>query len=133
MCRLMAFSGSCTRCGQWFEWHDLSQELACLESKNNGIFGDCRRGVHVEDHPFEQECDACTAYEMADEGFAEAEDPTAADGGEYSEKAWQDEIKRAKKGKEKADNATGSGSSRDRAKDRDRGRDEGKYKRQRTS
>ena len=132
MCRLMAFSGTCTRCGEWFQWHDLSQELACLESKNNGVFGDCRRGVHVEDHPFEQECDACTAIDMADEGFAEADDPPPA-AGDYTEQAWQDELKRAKKGKEKADGGGSSSSSRPSTKDRDRDRDKGKHKRQRTS
>ncbi|KAG6006023.1 hypothetical protein E4U21_007449 [Claviceps maximensis] len=40
-------------------WEDLSQQLACLESKNAGTFGQCKRGVFVEEHEFDQECDKC--------------------------------------------------------------------------
>ncbi|KAI0162970.1 hypothetical protein BJ166DRAFT_525006 [Pestalotiopsis sp. NC0098] len=59
MCRLVLFSGSCTRCGGDFHWEDLSQQLPCLEAKNNGIFGECRNGVNMDQHAFDQECDAC--------------------------------------------------------------------------
>ncbi|KAG6036015.1 hypothetical protein E4U41_005849 [Claviceps citrina] len=59
MCRLLVFSGSCTRCGDSHTWDDLTQQLACLESKNAGAFGECRRGIFVEEHDFDQECDRC--------------------------------------------------------------------------
>lgn len=68
MCRLLVFSGSCTRCGNSCTWEDLAQQLACLESKNAGSFGECERGVLVEQHDFDQECDACTEE---DEGIGD--------------------------------------------------------------
>ncbi|KAJ9143361.1 hypothetical protein NKR23_g6690 [Pleurostoma richardsiae] len=71
MCRMMVFKGTCTRCGEFFEWKELSQELSCLEAKNNGVFGECRRGIAVEEHSFDQECDACAED---DEGFGELEE-----------------------------------------------------------
>jgi len=64
------FSGSCTECGSKFVWEELSQELSCLEAKNNGYFGDCRRGVAVEKHSFDQECNSCTALAEVDEAVA---------------------------------------------------------------
>ncbi|KAM7189417.1 hypothetical protein V8F20_010147 [Naviculisporaceae sp. PSN 640] len=73
MCRLMVFDGKCTCCGQEFTWDDLSQELSCLEAKNVGVFGECRRGVHKEEHRFDQECDECLARNEADEGYGEWE------------------------------------------------------------
>jgi hypothetical protein len=57
-----------------FTWDDLSQRLSCLEAKNNGVFGQCRRGVYVEQHSFDQECDRCTAAMEADEGYAGMEE-----------------------------------------------------------
>lgn len=74
MCRMMVFSGPCLCCGEYFRWNDLSQELACLEAKNNGIFGDCRRGIAMEEHSFEQECDACAEAGLADEGVGMDDD-----------------------------------------------------------
>ncbi|KAG5988990.1 hypothetical protein E4U54_004478 [Claviceps lovelessii] len=68
MCRLLVFSGCCTRCGDSYTWEDLSQQLACLESKNAGEFGQCKRGVFVEEHAFDQECDRCTEE---DEGLGD--------------------------------------------------------------
>lgn len=59
MCRLVLFAGTCTRCGGEFHWDDLSQQLPCLEAKNNGIFGECRNGVNMDQHSFDQECDSC--------------------------------------------------------------------------
>ncbi|KAL7806251.1 hypothetical protein V8C44DRAFT_360662 [Trichoderma aethiopicum] len=60
MCRLVIFSGTCTKCGEEQIWEELSQELSCLQAKNNGTFGDCSNGVFEERHPFDQECDRCT-------------------------------------------------------------------------
>lgn len=79
MCRLLAFDGKCTCCGQEFTWDDLSQELSCLEAKNAGVFGECRRGIHKEEHRFDQECDECLARNGADEGYGEWEGETAFD------------------------------------------------------
>src|SRR5689334_14868136 len=77
MCRMIAFSGRCLQCTGSFTWDDLSQRLSCLEAKNAGVFGQCRRGVHIEQHAFDQECDRCTAYLEADEGYGGmAEDDT---------------------------------------------------------
>ncbi|EFQ33008.1 hypothetical protein CGRA01v4_00512 [Colletotrichum graminicola] len=67
MCRLVLFAGTCTRCNESLTWADLSQELSCLEAKNADSFGSCRRGVDVETHAFDQECDACAGE---DEGVA---------------------------------------------------------------
>ncbi|KAF6811181.1 hypothetical protein CSOJ01_05860 [Colletotrichum sojae] len=68
MCRLVLFSGTCTRCSESLTWADLSQRLSCLEAKNaEDRFGACGRGVFVETHAFDQECDACASE---DEGVA---------------------------------------------------------------
>ncbi len=58
---MLIFSGTCPRCGAWYQWHELQQELYCLEAKNNGCFGECRRGAHAEEHTFDQECESCDA------------------------------------------------------------------------
>ncbi|TQN69897.1 hypothetical protein CSHISOI_05586 [Colletotrichum shisoi] len=67
MCRLVLFAGTCVRCNESLTWADLSQQLSCLEAKNADSFGGCRRGVDVETHAFDQECDACAGE---DEGVA---------------------------------------------------------------
>ncbi|GJC87659.1 hypothetical protein ColLi_10497 [Colletotrichum liriopes] len=67
MCRLVLFAGTCTRCNESLTWADLSQQLSCLEAKNSDSFGSCRRGVDIETHAFDQECDACAGE---DEGVA---------------------------------------------------------------
>ncbi|KAL0940566.1 uncharacterized protein CTRU02_203329 [Colletotrichum truncatum] len=67
MCRLVLFAGTCTRCNESLTWADLSQQLSCLEAKNIDEFGGCRRGVDIETHAFDQECDACAGE---DEGVA---------------------------------------------------------------
>ncbi|GKT51589.1 uncharacterized protein ColSpa_11770 [Colletotrichum spaethianum] len=67
MCRLVLFAGTCTRCNESLTWADLSQQLSCLEAKNADSFGSCRRGVEIETHAFDQECDACAGE---DEGVA---------------------------------------------------------------
>ncbi|KAK3311900.1 hypothetical protein B0H66DRAFT_539015 [Apodospora peruviana] len=71
MCRLIAFTGACTRCRETFTWDDLSQELSCLEAKNTGVFGQCKRGVQTDQHSFDQECDACAEI---DEGYGDMEE-----------------------------------------------------------
>ncbi|KAG5990152.1 hypothetical protein E4U52_004891 [Claviceps spartinae] len=68
MCRILVFQGSCPRCGNSHTWDDLSQRLACLQSKNTGAFGQCQRGVFVEQHDFDQECDQCVEE---DEGLGD--------------------------------------------------------------
>lgn len=68
MCRIVLFSGTCTRCDNRFTWDDLSQELSCLEAKNTGVFGECRRGIQKEEHEFDQECPTCEEESNADEG-----------------------------------------------------------------
>jgi hypothetical protein len=69
MCRIVVFAGTCTRCNNRFTWDDLSQELSCLESKNAGVFGECRRGIQKEEHEFDQECPTCEEEVNADEGI----------------------------------------------------------------
>lgn len=71
MCRLLIFTGSCTRCGESQTWEDLSQELACLEAKNAGSFGQCQAGIFAEQHEFDQECDRCSEE---DEGVGDVGD-----------------------------------------------------------
>ncbi|EQK97396.1 hypothetical protein G6O67_004730 [Ophiocordyceps sinensis] len=71
MCRLLIFTGSCTRCDETQTWEDLSQQLSCLEAKNNGAFGECERGVFAEQHGFDQECDRCAEE---DEGVGDVTD-----------------------------------------------------------
>ncbi|RKU39713.1 hypothetical protein DL546_000490 [Coniochaeta pulveracea] len=68
MCRHVEFSGCCTRCGGFFTWDDLSQSLSCLEAKNVGYFGGCRRGAMIETHTFDQECPPCAELSNHDEG-----------------------------------------------------------------
>jgi hypothetical protein len=79
MCRIVVFSGTCTRCNNLFTWDDLSQQLSCLEAKNAGVFGECRRGIHKEEHQFDQECPTCEEEVNADEGV-ELEDILEAGG-----------------------------------------------------
>jgi DNA polymerase III delta prime subunit len=67
---MMVFAGTCTTCGKTQTWHSLSQELPCLEAKNNGIFGECETGVFVEEHGFDQECDRCSEE---DEGLGDVD------------------------------------------------------------
>jgi hypothetical protein len=78
MCREVVFSGTCSRCAGAFVWTDLSQQLSCLEAKNTGVFGRCRRGVHREDHTFDRECDPCAAETEVDEGYGGMESEASA-------------------------------------------------------
>ncbi len=75
MCRLVVFTGTCPRCTGEFTWEELSQELSCLEAKNAGHFGECRRGVNYEYHTFDQECPACAEELNEDEGVDVFEPP----------------------------------------------------------
>jgi hypothetical protein len=75
MCRLVVFMGTCPRCAGEFTWDELSQELSCLEAKNVGHFGECRRGINYEYHTFDQECPACAEELNEDEGVDVFEPP----------------------------------------------------------
>ncbi|KAI1506440.1 hypothetical protein F5X99DRAFT_403803 [Biscogniauxia marginata] len=79
MCRLMVFSGTCTKCGTAQTWDDLTQELSCLEAKNAGVFGECSKGVQVDEHDFDQECDQCAEE---DEGVGDISENGAGRGGD---------------------------------------------------
>lgn len=70
MCRLVVFKGTCPHCSDTFTWDELTQELSCLEAKNNGTFGLCKEGTLVDEKEHDQECDACAAELEADEGYA---------------------------------------------------------------
>ncbi|EEU42787.1 hypothetical protein NCS52_01078400 [Fusarium sp. LHS14.1] len=74
MCRMVVFEGLCTRCGTPQTWTDLTQELSCLEAKNKGCFGQCSRGIHVEEHDFDQECNTCADE---DEGIGDLDEALA--------------------------------------------------------
>ncbi|KAH7160631.1 hypothetical protein EDB81DRAFT_320941 [Dactylonectria macrodidyma] len=71
MCRMVVFAGTCSRCGDAQTWTDLTQELSCLEAKNKGCFGECSRGILVEEHDFDQECQTCAEE---DEGIGDLDD-----------------------------------------------------------
>jgi hypothetical protein len=68
---MVVFAGTCTRCGDAQTWTELSQELSCLEAKNRGCFGECSRGILVEEHDFDQECQTCTEE---DEGIGDVDE-----------------------------------------------------------
>lgn len=89
MCRLIVFTGTCTCCGGSCTWEDLSQELSCLEAKNAGVFGECRRGIQKEEHTFDQECEECVAEAEADEGYGELEEEREEVGGRRGDKGKQ--------------------------------------------
>lgn len=61
MCRMVLFSGKCIRCGAYYNVPELQQSISCLEAKNNGGFGDCRRGVNYDQHDPGLECGPCSA------------------------------------------------------------------------
>lgn len=81
MCREVVFAGTCTRCGESQTWTELTQELSCLEAKNNCGFGQCDAGVYEEIHDFDQECDRCA---QEDEGIGDVEDDA---GGEEADQS----------------------------------------------
>ncbi|OIW25690.1 hypothetical protein CONLIGDRAFT_672670 [Coniochaeta ligniaria NRRL 30616] len=114
MCRLVVFTGACPRCSGEFTWDELSQELSCLEAKNVGRFGECRRGVNYEYHAFDQECPACAAELEEDEGVDVDvfEPPAVVDQGQGSE------SKGKGKGKSKAPVGGGDEGGRSKKKQR---------------
>lgn len=61
MCRMVIFSGLCIRCGASYTVPELAQSVSCLEAKNNGGFGDCRRGVNYDQHDPALECGPCSS------------------------------------------------------------------------
>jgi len=65
---MVVFMGTCPRCAGEFTWEELSQQLSCLEAKNVGQFGECRRGVNYEYHTFDQDCPTCSEELNEDEG-----------------------------------------------------------------
>ncbi|CAN8104400.1 unnamed protein product [Discula destructiva] len=68
MCRMVIFSGYCVRCRMPYEVSELTQCVSCLEAKNNGAFGHCRRGVNYDQHDPGMECAPCSsALGMMDE------------------------------------------------------------------
>jgi hypothetical protein len=81
---MVVFVGSCPRCAGEFTWDDLAQQLSCLEAKNVGVFGQCRRGIQMESHTFDQECAACAEEEDVDEGVDVFEPPPAVDEGQHA-------------------------------------------------
>jgi hypothetical protein len=106
MCRMVVFAGTCPACNTYFTWNELSQELSCLEAKNNGIFGDCRRGMTMEEHVFNQECDECAEEANNDEGVAGLEDDNmltpatrskSTSGGKASSSSKKDDSRKKKK------------------------------------
>lgn len=66
---MVGFTGTCPRCSGQFIWDELSQQLYCLEAKNVGVFGECKRGVNCEQHTFDQECATCAEELNEDEGI----------------------------------------------------------------
>lgn len=66
---MVVFMGTCPRCSGEFTWDELSQPLSCLEAKNVGVFGECRRGVNYESHNFDQDCPVCAEELDEDEGI----------------------------------------------------------------
>ncbi len=108
----MVFAGYCPRCGGWYQWTELSRELSCLEAKNAGVFGGCGRGVSVDDHAFDQECDSCVLQQ--DEGVDGLDDNTGAQ-----------QVKQSRRDGEANNGQEGSGGSSGKG-------DKGKNKKRRT-
>ncbi|RCI12567.1 hypothetical protein L249_0332 [Ophiocordyceps polyrhachis-furcata BCC 54312] len=94
MCRLVIFSGTCTRCGEEQTWEDLTQQLSCLEAKNHNAFGECERGVYAEQHQFDQECDRCAEE---DEGLGDVEDEQSSPASTSKRPAQSDETEGERK------------------------------------
>ena len=145
MCRIICFNGICTTCAGRFVWSDLSQELSCLDAKNVGLFGHCKRGVQTEEHAFDQECDGCAALAGQDEGYVDMEDelllpppkPASAPAGEQASRVGPDDNRSGSSANDhKGKNAAtwragwGSGSGIDRGRPDQDGR---RSKKQRTS
>lgn len=74
MCRMIVFAGNCTRCGRYYTWPSLDQSISCLEAKNNGVFGDCSKQVHMDERQANLECASCSTLSMVDEGISLVDD-----------------------------------------------------------
>lgn len=61
MCRMVVFNGKCIRCGTYYTIPELEQRVSCLEAKNNGGFGDCHKGINLDEHDPAFECMACSS------------------------------------------------------------------------
>jgi hypothetical protein len=100
---MIVFEGSCTRCGGGFTWDNLTQQLWCLEAKNEDAFGHCRRGVQIDRHPFDQECDRCEevdeGVEIGDEFGYEFAQQQQASGSSSSKREAEDDGRKRKKQK----------------------------------
>jgi hypothetical protein len=106
MCRIVVYAGTCPGCHIQYTWNELTRELSCLEAKNNGIFGECRRGVEMDQHLHDQECDACAEEANNDEGVAGLEDDMmvpvqSGKSSKSSSSSKQDESRKKKKQKTK--------------------------------
>lgn len=77
---MVIFEGLCTRCGTPQTWTELTQELSCLAAKNKGCFGECSRGIYVEEHDFDQECSTCADE---DEGIGDLDEALAPSGNTF--------------------------------------------------
>ncbi|ROW06742.1 hypothetical protein VMCG_03992 [Cytospora schulzeri] len=83
MCRMVTFSGNCIRCGQYYTLPELEQRVSCLEAKNNGGFGDCRRGINMDQHDPALECSSCSyALSLTEAYYGDSDDlvPAASSG-----------------------------------------------------
>jgi Fe-S-cluster-containing hydrogenase component 2 len=114
---MVVFSGTCVRCGVACTWDALTQRLSCLEAKNNDGFGDCARGVHVENHAFDQECDVC----------ADEDEGIVGDIGEDVE-GIEVEVERGSRKRDKGERDRDKGRDKGKGKDRDKGKGKGKDK-----
>ncbi|ROW00719.1 hypothetical protein VSDG_03328 [Cytospora chrysosperma] len=81
MCRMVIFSGKCIRCGQPYTLPELEQSVSCLEAKNNGGFGGCRRGVNMDQHDPAIECSSCSYALSLTEAYADSDDLVPASAG----------------------------------------------------
>lgn len=68
---MVIFSGYCPRCSVSYEVPELTQCVSCLEAKNNGEFGNCRRGVNYDQHDPGMECAPCSSALGIGEGNGE--------------------------------------------------------------
>ena len=122
MCRLVVFSGLCTTCRRSFTWDELTQELSCLEAKNYGAFGECKRGAAKDEHAFDQECDECAEEACDDEGVGMDDTVEASASTSTSTNRDREKERKGEKGK---------GKSKGKGKEKDESDDERQKKKQR--
>lgn len=79
---MVIFSGKCIRCGQHYTLPELEQSVSCLEAKNNGGFGGCRRGINMDQHDPALECPSCSyALSLTEAPYGDGEDLVPASSG----------------------------------------------------